>query len=207
MSGLGDLTQQAGDPLDLFGGQAAARSQRIADASTQASMAESARQFDIGQARLEPFTAESVPAFQMQSAQSGAQGPEAQGLAFQQFADSPATSFLRSEGLRMSSPGVSGERLKALEQFGQGLALQDFGNQFNRLGSVAGSGQAAASNLAQAGEIAGAQNIRQQQEAFGAQQQGLAAQQAARANMANTGIGVGAFFARRRRPGQGGGEQ
>lgn len=189
------FVERLGDPADLFGGQAAARSQRIGEAATLSNIEESRRQFDIGQARLEPFTAESIPAFQLQAALSGAQGREAQGIAFRQFEESPATQFLRTEGLRLSSPGVSGERLSELGRFSQGLALQDFGNQFNRLGAVAGSGQVAASSLAGAGETAAQQVIQQQQQALSVKQQGLAAQQAARSGAAEAGLGLASFFA------------
>ena len=187
--------EEVGDPLDLAGGQAAKRSERIASEAAATNLAESRRQFDIGQSRLEPFTAESVPAFQQQAILSGARGQEAQAEAFQQFAESPATQFLRESGLALSSPGIEGERLAELQRFNQGLALQDFGNQFNRLGTIAGSGQAAASTLVGLGEEVAGRNIQQQQAAFQAQQQGQAARQAGRENLANTAVGLGAAFA------------
>lgn len=196
MSSLEDFSiEQVGDPLDLAGGQAARRSQRIASEAADVGLRESQRQFDIGQARLEPFAQRAIPAFQRQAALAGAQGPEAQGLAFREFEESPATQFLRESGLALSGQGTEGERRRELERFNQGLALQDFGESFNRLGAVAGSGQAAASSLAGLGEETARQTIQAQQQSFQAQQQGLAAQQAGRSAAAETGVGLATFFA------------
>lgn len=195
MSGLEGLTQDVSIGRRLFGGEAAERSEEIASRTAQGSLEESRRQFDIGQARLEPFTAEAVPAFQLQSALAGARGPEEQAEAFTQFRESPATQFLKESGLALSGQGTTGERRRALERFNQGLAEQDFSATFNRLGTVAGSGQAAASTLAGAGEEAARQSVQQQEAAFRAQQQGQAAQQAATGAAAETGAGLASFFA------------
>ena len=198
MSLLGDLSpEQLGDPADLFGGQAARRGQSLADATARSNIGESRRQFDISQANLEPFAEQAIPALQRQAAFSGARGPEAQGLAFQQFEESPATQFLRESGLNLSTPGQGDAQRQELERYAQGLALQDFGNTFNRLGSVAGTGQTSQFDLAGLGENVARDIVQQQQNQFSAQQQGLAAQESARANMANTGIGLGSFFAGR----------
>lgn len=109
------------------------------------------------QTQLDPFAQGGQNAFQTQLAQSGALGPEAQAAAFEQFKSSPAQDFLRSQGeqsiARQSAAtgGLGGGALKAdLQQFGTGLAQQDFQNQFNRLGELAGRGQSASSQLAQA---------------------------------------------------------
>jgi hypothetical protein len=92
--------------------------------------------------------------FQIQQALSGALGPEAQGLAFEQFQESPGVEFLRNQGLRLIESGAGatgglggGDRLRALTEFSQGLALQDLSNQFNRLGAVTGTGLTAAQAL------------------------------------------------------------
>lgn len=79
---------------------------------------------------------------QRQAALSGALGPEAQAEAFQSFQESPGTSFLREQGLReLESTGVSGgNRLRALTEFSQGLALQNLQSQQQQLGQVAGQG-------------------------------------------------------------------
>lgn len=108
------------------------------------------------QTQLDPFVQGGGAAFDLQGALSGAQGPEAQARAFEQFKSSPGQDFLRSQGEQSISRnaavtgGLGGGALKAdLQQFGTGLAQQDFQNQFNRLGQLAGRGQAASSQLAQ----------------------------------------------------------
>jgi len=94
----------------------------------------------------EQFITPGVGAADLQSAYSGALGPDAQQGAFSQYQESPGVQFLRDQGQRgidqsLSARGVGGGgRLKALSRFNQGLALQDFGNQFNRLGTVADRG-------------------------------------------------------------------
>jgi hypothetical protein len=102
---------------------------------------------------IQPLTG-TQRAFGLQQAFSGALGPEAQGQAFQQFQESPGTQFLREQGLRGIEAGAGargglggGERLRELTRFSQGLALQDFGSQFNRLGAVTGTGLSAAQAL------------------------------------------------------------
>lgn len=194
MSALKDITpEQFADPLDLFGATSAARQRRIGEEASAASIAETQRQFDIGQEILEPFVAESVPAFQRQAALAGSRGPAEQGLAFQQFRESPATQFLRESGLSLGGQNLTGAPQQELERFAQGLALQDFSNQFNRLGTVAGSGQAAASNLVGLGEETARQTIQQREAELSAIRSGIAGQQAARANLLGTGLGVASF--------------
>ncbi len=111
-------------------------------------------QFGQVQAGLEPFTRGAAQAFRRQQALSGALGSDLQRQAFEQFQESPGVAFLREQGLRGAGATFgaqgklgSGERLKALTEFSQGLALQDFGNQFNRLGAVTGTGLQAALGL------------------------------------------------------------
>ncbi len=78
---------------------------------------------------------------QKRQALSGALGEDAQREAFSQFEESPGVAFLREQGLRLAGSkagigGVGGDRLRELTKFGQGLALQDFENQFRRLGET-----------------------------------------------------------------------
>lgn len=96
---------------------------------------------------LSPFTQPGQQAAQQQAALSGALGPEAQATAFQQFQDSPGQAFLRDRGERAvlrnaaAIGGLGGGNVRReLVEFGQGLAAQDFQNQFDRLGQVAGRG-------------------------------------------------------------------
>jgi hypothetical protein len=102
------------------------------------------------EAQVSPFISqEAGPSLQAQQALSGALGPEAQAQAFANFQEDPGTEFLREQGLRLvtSGAGVSGnlgggERLRELTKFSQGLALQDLGNRFNRLGATSAGEQA-----------------------------------------------------------------
>lgn len=108
------------------------------------------------QTQLDPFAQGGLSAFELQQAQSGALGPEAQAQAFADFQASPGQDFLRSQGEQSiarnaaAAGDLGGGALKAdLQAFGTGIAEQNFNNQFNRLGELAGRGQAASSQLAQ----------------------------------------------------------
>lgn len=97
--------------------------------------------------QFDPFSQAGQGAINLQAALSGAQGPEAQAQAFQNFQSSPGQEFLQQRGEQAInrnasvSGGLGGaNREKALAEFGIGIAAQDFGNQFNRLGQVSGQG-------------------------------------------------------------------
>ena len=198
---MGDLAKIL-DPGDFAGTQSEGELKDLAISTTEAQTEELRRQFDIGQERLAPTLAEAVPAFQLQAALSGAQGPEAQRIALQQQQETPGTEFAREEGLRFieSSAGAGGglgggERLRQLTRFGTELASRGLGEQFGRAGVVSGAGQGAGTQLVGlgsrfAGNIGqiqqqGAQNISQAIQ--GAQQQ--------RSQAVGTGIGLAAAFA------------
>lgn len=119
------------------------------------------RQFVETKEQLQPFIEPGLKAQQLQAALSGALGTEAQAAAFQSFQESPGTQFLREQGLRLVNTGAAatgglggGERLRELTRFSQGLALQDFQNQFNRLGAVTGTGLSAAQAIGGVGTAA-----------------------------------------------------
>lgn len=190
MSGLDVLS----DPLDLFGKQAATEAAEIQSEAAQLGLEETRRQFDIGQERLAPFEAESIPAFGRQAAFTGARGPEEQGLAFQEFRESPATQFIRESGLSFV-PETRGELRRELTRFGQGLAEQDFSNAFNRLGAVAGSGQTAQSTLVRAGEDVATRSANLLGQEAAARTGGIVGRQQAQSNLAGTAAGLGALFA------------
>lgn len=114
----------------------------------------------IGEAQqpLQPFQQGGTQAQQLQLAQSGAFGPEAQQAAFDAFTASPGQEFLRREGQRnltrnaAALGGIGGGNVRrALVQQGVGFAAQDFGNQFNRLAQLSGQGLTAAGGIAQLG--------------------------------------------------------
>ena len=195
---MGDLSKLT-DPLDLFGKQAGQEAAEIQAEAALLGLEESKRQFDIGQEVLAPFEAESVPAFGLQARFVGARGPEEQAAAFQEFRESPATQFIRESGLSFV-PEAKGELRKELARFGQGLAEQDFGRAFNRLGAVAGSGQTAQSTLAGAGEDVAARNVNLLGQEASARAGGIQSGQQAQANLAGTAAGLGALFAGGNRP-------
>lgn len=95
--------------------------------------------------------------YNMQQAMSGAMGPGAQAQAYEQYGESPGVAWQREQGMRGLEAGMGasgrggGSRLKALSQFNQGLAMQDFQNQFNRLGAITGTAVSAAGALGGAG--------------------------------------------------------
>ena len=81
------------------------------------------------------------------------------------FQASPGYQFQLGQGLRAVDAGASaqgfdrsGAALKAEQTFGQGLAASDFGNYWNRLQQLSGSGLDAAEGIANAA-TGGAQQI------------------------------------------------
>jgi hypothetical protein len=100
------------------------------------------------------------------SAISSPGGPQVQAAADQAFTQSPDYQFAFQQGLQAldrsaaagTTPGLSvggGGAAIGAEQYGQGLASQQFGNYFSRLQSLAGMGQSAASGVANLSANAG----------------------------------------------------
>ncbi len=94
-----------------------------------------------------PFIQQGGQAFDLQSAYSGALGPEAQAQAFENFKSSPQQAFLQSQGEEaiMRNAAATGElggakTKMALAEYGQGLASQDFQQQFQNLGGLSQMG-------------------------------------------------------------------
>ena len=114
------------------------------------------QQFGQATGQLQPFAEGGGQAFQQQLALSGALGPEAAQQAFANFQASPGQDFLQEAGARQVNRAASaggglqsGSVLAELQRQGQGLAQQDFQNQFNRLGQLGQQGQQASGNIAQ----------------------------------------------------------
>lgn len=159
--------------------------------------------FQQAAAGVNQFTGAGVSAQQRQAALSGALGNEAQQQAFTSFNESPGQAFLREQGLRQvtnaaSATGglVGGNVLSELQRQGQGLAQQDFSNQFNRLGQLTAQGQQAAGQAGQFLSQAG-----QQQGNLAAQNAQLGTQ----VNLANAGRGLQAAQGQAQLFGQGAG--
>lgn len=77
------------------------------------------------------------------------------------FFQSPGYDFRRTEGMRglertaaARGGAFSGNALRALSEFNSGLASQEFGNWFNQLSGIAGTGQNATTTTANAGQNA-----------------------------------------------------
>lgn len=103
---------------------------------------------------LQPFISGGKQSYRKQLALSGALGPEAQQEAYNEYQESPGVEFQRQQGVKGLEAGLSakgglggGSRLKALSKFNQGLALQNFDNQYNKLTGLTKTGVNAATNL------------------------------------------------------------
>ena len=164
-------TGLAGSESALFNSLLAsitALEESVAQGRTDVSGANTAAQQQLGQgfgqaqaalgrgtAALQPFVQPGQDAISLQAALSGASGAGAQGQAFADFLASPEQAFLQERGeqsvLRNAAAtgGLGGGRvLQELQRQGVGLAAQDFGNQFNRLGQVSGLGLQGAGGIA-----------------------------------------------------------
>lgn len=159
MADVGIATPAGGIPTGLLGSEEALR--RALEGATGAIETGITRGADITQ----PFAAGGTAAFNLQGALSGALGPETQQQAFADFQASPGQQFLTGEAERSllrnqaAIGGLGGGNVRrALQEQAVGLAQQDFGNQFGRLGQVAGLGGQFAGQQA-AANIAGGQNL------------------------------------------------
>ncbi len=115
------------DPLDVFGGGSASLARETTEETAANTLAEQQRQFDLGQTRLTPFLEQATPAIGMQSALSGAQGPEAQRMALAGMNESPELAFQREQGRKQIESGAAatgglggGDRLRQLVEMDQG---------------------------------------------------------------------------------------
>jgi len=163
-----------GTGIAYYGASKAQESQEKAATRAQEIQA---KQYGETKKLLTPFITGSEGAYQKQQALSGALGAQAQQQALTDYQESPGVAFQRSQGLRGVEQGISasgrggGSRLKAISEYNQQLAMTDFSNQFNRLGSITGVGLGAASALTGAG-AASAAGQAQTQMALGAAQAG-----------------------------------
>ena len=86
----------------------------------------------------------------------GVQGVNAMMNPNESFETSPGYEWRRNEGMRnmenrFSGGGGGGNAMRALNDYGQGMASQEFGNWWNRQAGMAGMGMNATSNTATAG--------------------------------------------------------
>lgn len=151
---------------DLFSGDDEADAkikgiERSAEAQSNAAKeAQKAQEEALGKARetLDPFReniGRGSQAFSKLAGLSGVGTAEEQRAAFQEFQDSPATQFLREQGLRgienstAFSGGLGGgNRLKAISRFNQGLANQSLQQTLGNLTNFGNLGLGLANQFA-----------------------------------------------------------
>lgn len=136
--------------------KAQAEASKIQAEAAGRALDEQRRQFDIIQENLRPYREGGLQALERQQALLS---PEAA----QVMRDSGA--FQRAVEAGMGAVEGSGiplgrQRLQALRKRAEGMAMQDYGNQFNRLGALSGTGQAATT---QANQFLMQQGAREQQ--------------------------------------------
>jgi hypothetical protein len=143
------LLAGAGIGSALLGARGAKKAANAQVASTEQATAEQRRQFDLSRADFAPW----------QQAGASAIGSLSDMLKpGYDHTTSPGYQFRFNEGQRaVDSSGaargqlMSGGTLKDLARFGQGIASDDFNQQFNRTASVAQGGQQANTTLGQLG--------------------------------------------------------
>lgn len=143
-------------------------SNKAADASQAAANKAakiSQQQFEQTRSDLAPYRDQGAAAQSRYSDLIGLNGPQAQDAAYAQFRTDPGYQFALNEGLKATNYGAtpgysfnSGGRLKALQERGQGIADQQYGNYLQRYQQAGALGENAA---AQTGNF-GAQNAANQ---------------------------------------------
>lgn len=104
---------------------------------------------------LRPIYNQGMQGYDMLANFLGVNGPGKQQAAFDNYVQGPDVQFRMNQGINAidnssaaRTGGVmTGGLLKRLNEYGQGVATQDFGNYLQRLGAFAGSGQNAANAL------------------------------------------------------------
>jgi len=130
--------------------------------AAKAGQAQAQRQFEMQRNDLGPYREAGLAPLQAQQALLGLQGQPAADAAMAQFQQSPGYQFQMDEGQRAvessaAAQGLlrSGATLKALQERGQQLANQDFGNYYSRLADLSKLGEtAAAGGASNAGNAA-----------------------------------------------------
>jgi hypothetical protein len=148
-------------------------------------LAELSQGAGAAQRQLQPIADVGGGAFDIQAAISGALGPEAQAQAFQNFQQSPEQAFLQEEAEQASlrnaaaTGGLGGGRIQQeLQRQAIGFGARDIQSRFSRLGTIAGQGIEARTNLANLQSSLGSARA--------------SAQQTAGAGLANIAVGQAA---------------
>jgi len=171
-------------------------------AASEASIAESRRQFDAIQELLAPYTSAGTGALGQQQALLGLGGDDAQKAAIESISNSPEFSALQQQGensLLQNAAATGGLRggntEAALAQFRPQLLNQLIQQRFSNLGGLTSIGQNAAAGVGNAGQNSSNQIINALQSS-GAAQAGAAlangqAQQSLWSNVGNTASMLG----------------
>jgi len=130
-------------------------------AATQATIAEQARQYDQTREDLAPWRQTGQNALMNIANLSGSNGVEAMTQAQNAFQFSPGYQFRLQQGQQAIENSaaargalLSGSALKAIGDYGQNVASDEYGNYYNRLATLAGVGQTATNSTAAAGQSA-----------------------------------------------------
>ena len=136
---------------------AAGRASALQSSATDRATAENARQFDIGQANLTPWLSAGKGALSAQQELMGLGGYDSTN-SLTALQNSPGYKFRLQQGLggienSASARGglYSGATMKALNDYGSDYAANEYGNRYNQLANLSGTGQATGAGLAAQG--------------------------------------------------------
>tara|TARA_R110000782_G_scaffold203609_1_gene292157 strand:- start:333 stop:1238 length:906 start_codon:yes stop_codon:yes gene_type:complete len=180
------------------GGNAAEDAATIQSQSADKGVAEQRRQFDITQKTLKPSIEAGTQALAIQQALLGFGSPEEQTAAMSDFNESPAQQFIRQRQEKAlvanasATGGLGGANIQtALQEQAANIAGSQYGEYYNRLAGLSGTGQQAASTQGQLGANM-ASNIQQGYNASGqAQASGILGAQQANAAIGQQVLGAG----------------
>tara|TARA_R110000868_G_C10972546_1_gene770341 strand:- start:4873 stop:5709 length:837 start_codon:yes stop_codon:yes gene_type:complete len=182
----------------IFGGASAAEdAAKIQSESSEKGVAEQRRQFDVTQETLRPAIEAGTQALSRQQALLGFGSPEEQSSAMSDFNESPAQQFIRQRQEKAllanasATGGLGGGNIQtALQEQAANIAGAQYGEYYNRLAGLSGTGQQAASTQGQLGANMAA-NVQQGYNASGqAQASGILGAQQANAGLAQTAVGL-----------------
>tara|TARA_R110000782_G_scaffold203610_1_gene292160 strand:- start:333 stop:1169 length:837 start_codon:yes stop_codon:yes gene_type:complete len=186
----------------IFGGASAAEdAAKIQSESSEKGVAEQRRQFDVTQETLRPAIEAGTQALSRQKALLGFGSPEEQSSAMSDFNESPAQQFIRQRQEKAllanasATGGLGGGNIQtALQEQAANIAGSQYGDYYNRLAGLSGTGQQAASTQGQLGANM-VSNVQQGYNASGqAQASGILGAQQANAGLAQTAIGLAGLF-------------
>ncbi len=172
-----------------LGALSASKAAKAQKKGADASIAEQRRQYDQSRTDMLPWLESGKSALTDLNAL-------ASGDTSKFFAD-PGYNFARTEGMRgieqsaaARGGAASGNALKALSEFNQGLASQQYGDFYNRTAARAGVGQSTSNSLANLGQNYASGVGQAYQQAGDARASGVMGTANSLANAANTGLNL-----------------